>query len=85
MSDLLNIGSSPPKVCDEKLIDIPLYGNRRIDTKTNQNILMYTFKFINDSDRFGNSLFQITCFPLELLSFLFVMILYEDVIICFPI
>ena len=40
MSDLLNFDSSPPTVCDEKLLDILLYNNRRIDAKTGQNILI---------------------------------------------
>ena len=47
MSDLLNFDSSPPTVCcDEKLLDILLYSNRRIDAKTDQNILIIQICFI---------------------------------------
>ena len=48
MGALLNNHSSLPSVSDEKLLDILLYGNRRFDIKTNQNILMCTLKFIKD-------------------------------------
>ena len=57
MSDLLNTDSSLPTENDEKLLYILLYGNSKFDTVTNQNILIFTFKFIKDSHRFNNSLF----------------------------
>ena len=38
----MSIDSSLPSVCDEKLPDLLLYGNRRLDTKTKQNILIGT-------------------------------------------
>ena len=57
MSDLLNTDSSLPTENDEKLLYILLYGNSKFDTITNQNILIFTFKFIKDSHRFNNSLF----------------------------
>ena len=71
MSDLLKIDSSLPSICNQKVLDIVIYGNRRFNAKTNQNILMYASKFTKDSHRFGNLIFYITCFPLELFSFLF--------------
>ena len=57
MSYLLNIGSSLPTENDEKLLHILLYGNSKFNTITNQNILIYTLKFIKDSHRFDNPLF----------------------------
>ena len=56
MNDLLNVDSSFPKENDEKLLDILLCGNSKFNTATNQNILIYTQKFIADSYRFDNSL-----------------------------
>ena len=50
MSDLLNTDSSLPTENDEKLLYILLYGNSKFDTITNQNILIFTFKFIKDTD-----------------------------------
>ena len=46
ISNLQNIYSTLPQKCDEKLPDILLYGNRRFDTKNDQNILMCSLKFI---------------------------------------
>lgn len=57
MSDLLIIDRSLPTKNDEKLQDILLHGNGKFNRKTNQNILIRTWKFIKDSRRFGNSLF----------------------------
>ena len=57
MSDLLNTDSSLPTENDEKLLYILLYGNSKFDTITNQNILIFTFKFIKHSHRFNNSHF----------------------------
>ena len=57
LSYLLNIDSSLPTENDEKLLHILLYGNSKFNTITNQNILIYTLKFIKDSHRFGNPLF----------------------------
>ena len=65
VNDLLNIDSSLPSVCDEKLLDILLYG-----TKINQNILMSALKFIKDSHRFDNALSKLLFF-LEIFYFLF--------------
>lgn len=56
-SDLMNIDSSLLSICDEKLLDLLLYGNGKFDTKTSQNILVSTLKFMNDSHRFDNLLF----------------------------
>ena len=38
MSDLMNIDSSSPTEYDEKFLDILLYGSRKFNTKTNQNM-----------------------------------------------
>lgn len=54
---LMNIDSSLPSICDEKLLDLLLYGNGKFDTKTSQNILVSTLKFMNDSHSFDNLLF----------------------------
>ena len=53
----MNIDSSLPSICDEKLLDLLLYGNGKFDTKTSQNILVSTLKFMNDSHSFDNLLF----------------------------
>ena len=57
MSDLMNIDTSLTIENDEKLLDILLYRNSKINTITNQNILICTLKFIKDSLRFDKSLF----------------------------
>ena len=57
MSDLMNIDTSLTIQNDEKLLDILLYRNSKINTITNQNILICTLKFIKDSLRFDKSLF----------------------------
>ena len=62
-SDLLNIDSSLPSVCDEMLLDKLLCGNKII--------LMCALKYIKDLPRFNNSLFEIACLRLELFYILF--------------
>ena len=53
----MNIDTSLTIENDEKLLDILLYRNSKINTITNQNILICTLKFIKDSLRFDRSLF----------------------------
>ena len=60
LSDLINIDSSLPTENDEKLLGIKLYANKKFNTKTNDNILMCTLKFIIVSQRFENSLWDHT-------------------------
>ena len=47
MNDLRNIGSDPPTLGDENLINILLYGNQKYDDKTKQIILIVTMKHVN--------------------------------------
>ena len=47
----MTIGRFLPTENDEQLLDILLYSNRNFNTKTNQNILMCSLKFIIDSHR----------------------------------
>ena len=49
MSDLLNIDNSLLTENDERLLDILLYGNSKFNRRTNQNLLIYTLKFIKDT------------------------------------
>ena len=49
--DFMTIGRFLPTENDEQLLDILLYSNRNFNTKTNQNILMCSLKFIIDSHR----------------------------------
>ena len=48
MSDFMNTDSSLPTKNDQKLFDILLYGNRKVNAETNQNILTCTLKIIID-------------------------------------
>ena len=57
IGDLMNIDSSLPTENEEKLLDILLHGNRKLNAKTNQNISKCTLKFIIDSQRLDYSLF----------------------------
>ena len=58
MSDLRNSESDLPRLRDENLRNILLYGNQKYDDKTNQIILMHVMQYIKDSQRFDESLFN---------------------------
>ena len=58
MNDLRNIDSDLPALRDENLTIILLYGNRIYDGKTNQRILMHVIRYIKDSQRFDEPLFN---------------------------
>ena len=57
MKDLRNIESDLPKL-DENLSNVLLYGNQIYDGKTNQIILMHVTRYIKDSQRFDELLFN---------------------------
>ena len=58
MNDLRNIDIDLPKIRDENLTNISLYGNKTYDDETNQIILMHAIRYIKDSQRFYESLFN---------------------------
>ena len=58
MNDLRNIDIDLPKIRDENLTNISLYGNKTYDDETNQIILMHAVRYIKDSQRFYESLFN---------------------------
>ena len=58
MSDLRNSESDLPRLRDENLRNILLYGNQKYDDKTNQIILMHVMQYNKDSQRFDESLFN---------------------------
>ena len=58
MKDLRNIDSNLPTLKDENLINILLCGNQKYDDKTNQIILMHVIRYIKDSQRFDEPLFN---------------------------
>ena len=60
MNDLRNIDSGLPTLRDENLANIWLYGNQIYDGKTNQIILMHVMRYINDSQRFDEPLFNLS-------------------------
>ena len=49
-----------PTLRDENLANIWLYGNQIYDGKTNQIILMHVMRYINDSQRFDEPLFNLS-------------------------
>ena len=58
MNGLRNIDSDLPTLRDENLTNILLYGNQKYDDKTNQIILMHVIRYIKDSQRFDEPLFN---------------------------
>ena len=58
MNDLRNIGSDFSTIKDENLTNILLYPNQIYDDKTNQIILMHVMRYIKDSQRFDEPLFN---------------------------
>ena len=58
MKDLRNIDSNLPTLRDENLTNILLCGNQKYDDKTNQIILMHVIRYIKDSQRFDEPLFN---------------------------
>ena len=58
MNDLRNIDSDLPTLRDENLTNILLYCNQKYDDKTNQTILMHVIRYIKDSQRFDEPLFN---------------------------
>ena len=58
MNDLRNIDSDLPTLRDENLTNILLYDNQICDDRTNQIILMHVTRYIKDSKRFDEPLFN---------------------------
>ena len=54
---LLSIDSSRPTENDKNFLDILLYRNSKFNTKTDQNVLIFTLKSIKGSPRSDNSHF----------------------------
>ena len=73
MSDLLNMDTSLTAINDAifYLLDTLIYSSNKFNTKTNQNFLICTSKFIKDSCRFDNLHFWGTCIPLQHFSVLY--------------
>ena len=59
MSDLLNMDTSLTTINNGVLylLDTLIYSSSKFNTKTNQNILICTLKFMKDSCTFDNSHF----------------------------
>ena len=60
MNNLRNIDSDLPTHGDKSLTNILLYGNPIYGDKTNQVILMHVIRYIKDSQRFDESLFNLS-------------------------
>ena len=60
MNDLRSIGSDLPTVTDGNLTNILVYSNHRYDDKTNQIILMRVIRYIKDSQRYDEPLFNLS-------------------------
>ena len=58
MNDLGNIDSDLPTLSDENLANILLYGNQIYDGKSDQIISMHVIRYIKDSQRFDEPLFN---------------------------
>ena len=58
MNNLRNIDSDLPTLRDENLTNILLYGNQIYDDKTNQIISMSVIRYIKDSQRIDEPLFN---------------------------
>ena len=58
MNDLKKIDSDLPTLRNENLTNILLYGNQIYDDKTNQIILMHIIRYIKNSQRFDEPLFN---------------------------
>ena len=58
MNDLRNIDSDLPTLRDENLTNILLYSNQIYDDKTSQLILMNVIRYIKESKRFDETLFN---------------------------
>ena len=60
MNDLRSIGSDLPTVTDGNLTNILVCSNHRYDDKTNQIILMRVIRYIKDSQRYDEPLFNLS-------------------------
>ena len=58
MNNLRNIDSDLPTLRDENLTNILLYGSQTYDDKTNQIISMSVIRYIKDSQRIDEPLFN---------------------------
>ena len=58
MNDLSNIDSDLPTLRDENITNILLYSNQIYDDKTSQLILMHVIRYIKESQRFDETLFN---------------------------
>ena len=58
MNHLRNIDSDLPALIDENVTNIILCGNQIYNDKTNQIILMHLIRYIKDSQRFDEPLFN---------------------------
>ena len=58
MNDLRNVDSDLPTLSDENLANILFYGNQIYDGKSDQIISMHVIRYIKDSQRFDEPLFN---------------------------
>ena len=56
LDDMSTVDLSLTNYCDEKLLNILLYGSEYFSIKTNQSILKSTIKFLKSSERFDDPL-----------------------------
>ena len=56
MNELNEIDSCFSTPNENKFIDLILYGSDKFDDKKNHHILIFTIKFIKDSQRFDENL-----------------------------
>ena len=59
MADLKNISDAIMSLNETDLLHVMLYGSRKFDNNINMSILTATIKFIKDTGRFDEPLFQI--------------------------
>ena len=59
MTDLKNINDAIMSLNESDLLHVILYGSKKFDNNMNTSILTATIKFIKDTERFDEPLFQI--------------------------
>ena len=60
MTDVKNINDDIMSLNESDLLHVILYGNKNFDNNINITVLTATIKFIKDSERFDQPLFQLS-------------------------
>ena len=63
MTDLKNINDAIMSLNESDLLHVMLYGSKKFDNNMNISILTATIKFIKETERFDQPLFQILLKP----------------------